>query len=124
MLCIAGAAGTASDVQPPYQAIPGLEVLYGGLGSLWRLPLQLSSLNDTLFNYYLGGHPLTARQNRTLAKPRPPTLPGFGERPTNAQVQAVHNSQVAKGRLPYRQGHRECCLQAGMLQEDANRSMI
>ena len=68
-------------MQPPFQAIPGLEVLYGGLGSLWRLPLQLSSLNDTLFSSYLAAHPLTARQNRTLAKPRPPTLSGFGELP-------------------------------------------
>ena len=68
-------------MQPPFQAISGLEVLYGGLGSLWRLPLQISSLNDTLFSSYLAAHPLTARQNRTLAKPRPPTPPGFGEHP-------------------------------------------
>ena len=72
-------AGNESDVQPPFQAISGLEVLYGGLRSLWRLPLQLSGPNDTLFSSYLAAHPLTVRQNRTLAKPRPPTPPGFGE---------------------------------------------
>lgn len=73
-------------MQPPFQAISGLEVLYGGLGSLWRLPLQLSSLNDTLFGSYLAAHPLTAGQNRTLAKPRPPTPPGFGEHPTMCKL--------------------------------------
>jgi hypothetical protein len=72
-------AGTSSaEVQPPFQAVPGLEVLYGGLGSLWRLPLQQSSGSDALFERYLAAHPLSAVQNRTLAKPKPPTPPGFG----------------------------------------------
>ena len=85
-MCLAG-AGNASDVQPPFQAVPGLEVLYGGLnGSLWRLPLQLSGANDTLFDKYLAAHPLNARQNRTLTKPKPPTLAGFGKPASNASL--------------------------------------
>ena len=65
-------------MQPPFQAVPGLEVLYGGLGSLRRLPLQQSSTSDALFDRYLAAHPLSVRQIRTLAKPKPPTPPGFG----------------------------------------------
>lgn len=77
--CLQSIAGTGSaEVQPPFQAVPGLEVLYGGLGSLWRLPLQQSSASDALFDRYLAAHPLSARQNRTLAEPKPPTPPGFG----------------------------------------------
>ena len=80
-------------------------MLYGGLGSLWRLPLQLSTLNDTLLTSYLAAHPLTARQNRTLAKPRPPTLPGFGEHPLNAQPQGWTMEVTGAAR----QGDRICC---------------
>ena len=72
-------ASSAADAVPPFQAAPGLEVLYGGLSSLWRLPLQLSNANDTMFSRYLATHPLNAAQNKTLAKPQPPTLTGFGE---------------------------------------------
>ena len=77
--CLLSIAGTGSaEVQPPFQAVPGLEVLYGGLGSLWKLPLQQSSTSDALFDRYLAAHPLSVRQNRTLAKPKPPTPPDFG----------------------------------------------
>lgn len=69
----------SAAVVPLFKALPGIEALYGGLGSLWHLPLQTSDINDTLFSLYLAKHPLTAKQNATLAKPRPPTMPGFGE---------------------------------------------
>lgn len=72
-------AATLEDATPPFQAVEGIEVLYGGLTSLWQLPLQVSDSNDTLFAMYLAQHPLTARQSASLAKPRPPTTPGFSE---------------------------------------------
>jgi hypothetical protein len=67
------------DLAPPFQAVAGIEALYGGLTSLWQLPLQISDTNDTLFAMYLASRPLTAKQNASLAKPRPPTTPGFSE---------------------------------------------
>lgn len=79
LFCTGKGNASTADAAPPFQAVPGLEVLYGGLRSLWRLPLQLSDADDALFARYLAAHPLTARQNRTLTKPKPPTLAGFGE---------------------------------------------
>jgi len=77
---LAGMGATAlEDATPPFQAVEGIEALYGGLTSLWQLPLQVSDSNDTLFAMYLAQHALTARQNASLAKPRPPTTPGFSE---------------------------------------------
>ncbi len=69
----------SKDAAPPFQALAGIEALYGGLTSLWQLPLQITDTNDTLFAMYLASRPVTAKQNASLAKPRPPTTPGFGE---------------------------------------------
>ena len=68
---------SAGDLTPPFQAVAGIEALYGGLTSLWQLPLQITDKNDTLFAMYLASQPLTAKQSASLAKPRPPTMPKF-----------------------------------------------
>ncbi len=70
---------SVADLTPPFQAVAGIEALYGGLTSLWQLPLQITDSNDTIFAMYLASRPLTAKQNASLAKPRPPTTPGFSE---------------------------------------------